>query len=85
MITIVPALLVIATGREPLKILVDSQVLLSFTLPFALVPLLILTARTSVMGEFASARRTRVAGWTSAGIILALNALLLVQLALPAR
>ncbi len=83
MITIVPALLVIATGRDPLRILVDSQVLLSFTLPFALVPLLILTGRRSVMGEFASARRTRVAGWASVGIILGLNGVLLVELAMP--
>lgn len=85
MITIVPALLVIATGRDPLRILVDSQVLLSFTLPFALVPLLILTGRKTVMGEFASARRTRLAGWASAGIILALNGVLLMELAMPSR
>lgn len=85
MITIVPALVVIAMGRDPLRILVDSQVLLSFTLPFALVPLLILTGRRSVMGEFASARRTRVAGWASAGIILGLNGVLLVELAMPGQ
>lgn len=80
-ITVIPALVVIAIGWDPLKILIGSQVLLSFTLPAALVPLLVLTQRTSVMGEFCSALRTRVAGWTVAGAILALNALLLVQLA----
>ncbi len=79
-ITIVPALIVIGLGRDPLRILVDSQVLLSFTLPFALVPLLVLTARPTVMGDFASARRTQIAGWVSAGIILALNGVLLAQL-----
>ncbi len=84
-ITVIPALAVIALGWDPLRILFDSQVLLSFTLPFALVPLLILTARRTVMGEFASARRTRVAGWTSAGIILALNAVLIVEMLVPAR
>ena len=81
-ITVVPALAVIALGWDPLKILIDSQVLLSFTLPAALVPLLLLTSRSKVMGEFCSAMRTQVAGWVVAGIIVVLNAVLLVQLAL---
>jgi manganese transport protein len=55
---------------------------LSFTLPAALIPLLLLTNRRTVMGEFRSAWRMRVAGWTVATIILALNAVLLVQLAM---
>ena len=80
-ITVVPALIVIGIGMDSLKILNESQVLLSFTLPAALIPLLLLTNRTGVMGEFASARRTRIAGWTVASIILVLNAVLLVQLA----
>jgi manganese transport protein len=80
-ITVVPALIVIALGWDPLKILIDSQVLLSFTLPAALIPLLILVQRSKVMGEFRSARRTQVAGWVVTAIILALNAVLLVQLA----
>jgi manganese transport protein len=82
LITIVPAILVIALGLDPLKILVLSQVVLSFALPFALIPLLILTSRESVMETFASARRTRVAGWVVVGVILALNAMLIGQLAL---
>ena len=81
LITIVPALVIIATGLDPLKILVLSQVVLSFALPFALIPLLILTARQSVMESFASARRTRVAGWVVVTVILALNVVLLGQLA----
>jgi manganese transport protein len=81
-ITVVPALIVIAVGWDPLKILIGSQVLLSFTLPAALIPLLLLTQRTAVMGEFCSALRMRVAGWVVAGIILALNGVLLVQLAM---
>jgi manganese transport protein len=80
-ITVVPALIVIGIGMDSLKILNESQVWLSFTLPAALIPLLLLTNRKAVMGEFSSARRTRIAGWTVASIILALNALLLVQLA----
>lgn len=80
-ITVVPALIVIGIGSDPLKILIDSQVLLSFTLPAALIPLLLLTNREQVMGDFRSAVRMRLAGWTVATIILALNAVLLVQLA----
>jgi manganese transport protein len=82
MITVVPALIVIAMGFDPLKILIGSQVLLSFTLPAALIPLLLLTNRNSVMGEFASGARTKIAGWITAGVILALNAVLLVQMVL---
>jgi manganese transport protein len=81
LITIIPALIVIAVGLDPLKILILSQVVLSFTLPFALIPLLILTSRTSVMKSFASVLRTRVAGWAAVGIILTLNVVLLWQIA----
>jgi manganese transport protein len=82
LITIIPALVVIAVGLDPLKILILSQVVLSFTLPFALIPLLVLTNRASVMKSFVSARRTRVAGWCAVGIILTLNVVLLGQVAL---
>jgi manganese transport protein len=80
-ITVVPALVIIATGLDPLKILVLSQVVLSFALPFALIPLLLLTGRTSVMQSFASSRRTRIAGWVTVVVIITLNAILLGQLA----
>ena len=80
-ITVVPALIVIGIGSDPLRILNDSQVLLSFTLPAALIPLLLLTNRAKVMGEFRSALRMKIVGWTVAGIILALNAVLLVEMA----
>jgi manganese transport protein len=82
LITIIPALIVIAVGLDPLKILLLSQVILSFTLPFALIPLLILTNRKSVMETFVSAPRTRIAGWAAVGIIVTLNVVLLGQIAL---
>jgi manganese transport protein len=82
LITIIPALIVIAVGLDPLKILLLSQVILSFTLPFALIPLLILTNRQSVMKTFVSAPRTRIAGWAAVGIIVTLNVVLLGQIAL---
>ncbi len=81
LITIIPAILIIAIGLDPLRILILSQVVLSFALPFALIPLLILTGRTSVMHLFVSATRTRIAGWVSVGVILALNAILLGEMA----
>jgi manganese transport protein len=79
LITIIPAVVVIAIGLDPLRILVLSQVVLSFALPFALIPLLLLTSRTQVMETFASSLRTRIAGWAIVTIILALNAILIGQ------
>jgi manganese transport protein len=79
LITVVPAIAVIAIGFDPLRILFLSQVVLSFALPFALIPLLVLTGRVAVMETFASALRTRVAGWVVVGVILALNAVLIAQ------
>ena len=81
LITVIPALIVIGIGIDPLKILIESQVLLSFTLPAALIPLLLLTNQEKVMSDYCSAKRTRIAGWTVATIIIALNGVLLVQLA----
>jgi manganese transport protein len=80
LITIVPAIIIIAIGLDPLKILILSQVVLSFTLPFALIPLLLLTGRRSVMENFASAARTRIAGWAAVAVIVALNAVLMGQI-----
>jgi|SRR6185312_11179336 len=82
LITVIPAIVVIALGLSPLKIIVLSQAVLSFTLPAALIPLLILTNRSNVMSEFVSARRTRIAGWASVAVIVTLNVVLLVQLAM---
>jgi manganese transport protein len=81
LITIIPALLVIGIGLDPLRILVLSQVVLCFTLPFALVPLLLLTNRESVMAGFVSDRKMRLAGWTTVTLIVVLNGVLLGQLA----
>jgi manganese transport protein len=82
LITIIPALAVIAIGLDPLRILVLSQVVLSFTLPFALIPLLILTNREEVMGSFVSRGKMRLAGWATVAIIVGLNVVLVGQLAL---
>ena len=80
LITIVPAILVIAIGLNPLKILVLSQVVLSFALPFALIPLLLLTGRASIMREFTNTRHVWLTGWLTVMVIVSLNAMLIVQL-----
>ncbi|MGA2717726.1 MAG: Nramp family divalent metal transporter, partial [Candidatus Acidiferrales bacterium] len=53
-VTMIPAILVIAWGLDPLKTLVLSQAVLSFCLPFAMIPLLILTRRKDLMGTHAN-------------------------------
>ena len=81
LITIVPAIFVLAVGLDPLKILILSQVVLSFTLPFALVPLLLLTNRNDIMEHFRSKGAIRFAGWLTVAIIITLNVVLLGQIA----
>jgi manganese transport protein len=80
LLTLLPALIVIGLGLDPLKILVLSQVVLSFTLPFALIPLLILCSRRRLMGEFTNGMVTSSLGWLTVGLILALNVVLLTQM-----
>lgn len=80
LITIVPAIVVIALGLDELKVLLLSQAVLSFGIPFALVPLLILTSRSSVMREFRNRRLTAAAGWLVAMLIIGLNGVLLWQI-----
>jgi manganese transport protein len=79
LITLVPAVVVIGLGLEPLKIILLSQVVLSFTLPFALIPLLLLTQRKAVMGSFANGKTTLYLGWISVAVIVVLNGVLLWQ------
>lgn len=78
-LTLIPAIVVIASGLDPLKILILSQVVLSFALPFALVPLLLLTGRREVMKEFVNNKLTHWLGWATVGVIIALNVVLLWQ------
>jgi manganese transport protein len=78
-ITMIPALAILATGVNPTSALVLSQVVLSFGIPFALVPLVILTSRRDVMGCHVNQRRTTIAGGICVAVIIALNVLLLCQ------
>jgi manganese transport protein len=77
LITLLPAMAVIGLGLDPIRILVLSQVVLSFTLPFALIPLLILCSRRQVMGEFTNGGTLAFLGWLTVAIIIALNLVLL--------
>jgi manganese transport protein len=78
-ITLAPALLVLAIGIDPTDALVGSQVVLSFGIPFALVPLLIIASRGEVMGDLVNpAWLTAIAG-VLAALIIALNVFLLYQ------
>ena len=79
LVTMVPAFVVIALGADPSRTLVISQVVLSFGIPFALVPLVLFTRRRDVMGGLANTRVTTWAATGVAGIIIALNVYLLVQ------
>ncbi len=76
-ITMTPALVVLALGLDPSSTLVISQVVLSFGIPFALVPMILLTRRADVMGELVNRRHTTAVASTVAGLIIALNAFLL--------
>ena len=80
LLTLIPAIVVIAIRLDPLKILILSQVVLSFTLPFALIPLMILTGRRKVMDRFTNGPTVNVLGWLTIAIIISLNGLLTWQL-----
>lgn len=85
LITMVPALVVIAIGVDPTSTLVLSQVALSFVLPFAIVPLLYFTNRRDIMRGLVNRPVTRVLGWIVAAVIILLNLLLLYQTFFGAR
>jgi manganese transport protein len=81
LVTMIPAFVVIAIGIDPSRTLVLSQVVLSFGIPFALVPLVYFTARRDIMGPLVNRRITTVAASVVAAVIIGLNIFLLVQTA----
>jgi len=80
-ITLAPALVVLAIGLDPTDALVGSQVVLSFGIPFALVPLLIIAANKNIMGDLVNPRWLTALAGMLAALIIALNVFLIVQLA----
>jgi manganese transport protein len=79
LVTMVPALVVIALNLNPTNTLVLSQVFISFGIPFALIPLVMFTRRQDLMGNLVNHRITTIAVVIVAGIIVALNLYLLLQ------
>jgi manganese transport protein len=78
-VTMAPAFIVIGLGADPTHTLVLSQVVLSFGIPFALVPLVLFTSKRDVMGALVNARVTTLAATLVAALIIGLNVFLLLQ------
>ena len=78
-VTLLPSLVVIALGLDPTRTLVISQVVLSFGLPFAVIPLIQFTRRKDLMGEMANKPVTHFVAMGVASLIIFLNIYLLVQ------
>jgi manganese transport protein len=74
-----PAIAILAVGMNPTAALVLSQVVLSFGIPFALVPLVMLTSRREVMGAHVNRRLTTAAAFAIAALITLLNFFLIYQ------
>lgn len=83
--TMAPALVVLGLGLDPTRTLVISQVVLSFGIPFALVPTIMLTRRPAVMGALANRSVTTAVASVVAALIIALNAFLLYETFLGCR
>ena len=78
-VTMAPAFVAIGIGVDPSRTLVISQVVLSFGIPFALIPLVLFTSRRSLMGVLVNHRTTVVAATAVAAVIVGLNVFLLGQ------
>ena len=76
-ITMAPSLVMLAIGVDPSTTLVISQVVLSFGIPFALVPMVLLTRRADIMGTLVNRPTTTAAASVVAALIIALNGFLL--------
>lgn len=83
-ITMIPPLLIIAFGVNASKALILSQVILSFGIAFALIPLIMFTSNKKIMGGLVNYKLTTILGWIVAAIVVALNIYLLYQTAFGA-
>jgi manganese transport protein len=77
LVTLIPALLILGAGLDPTVALVMSQVVLSFGIPFALIPLVVLTSRRELLGAHRNRALTTAAGVAASVFLVALNAVLL--------
>jgi manganese transport protein len=76
-ITMLPAIAILMSGIDPIEALVYSQVILSFALPAAIIPLIIITNKVHIMGKFKNSTLTNLLGWVIVSAIIALNIVLL--------
>ncbi len=81
LVTLLPALTILAIGLDPSRALVLSQVVLSFGIPFALIPLVRLTSNGELMGQDTNHRVTSALGWLVAAVISVLNVVLIYLIA----
>ena len=79
LVTMLPAFIVVAIGVDPTRTLVISQVVLSFGIPFALIPLVLFTAKRDLMGILVNHKATTAAAAIVASLIVCLNFFLLAQ------
>ena len=79
LITMTPPLAILAMGVDATTALVMSQVVLSFGIPFALIPLLMFCSNREIMGDLVNRRATTVAAWAIACVVIALNVFLLYE------
>jgi manganese transport protein len=77
LVTMLPAVGILMSGVNPIEALVYSQVVLSFALPAAIIPLMIITNKANIMGSFKNGRLTNFVGWAIVSAIVALNVVLL--------
>jgi manganese transport protein len=77
LVTMIPSIIVISIGLDPTRTLVISQVMLSFGLPFAIIPLLIFTSKRELMGMLTNSRFTTFVAGLMAALIVLLNIYLL--------
>lgn len=77
LITLIPALVILALGIDPTLALISSQVVLSFGIPFALIPLVALTAQRRTLGAYRNQVVTTAAGVAASMFLVSLNAILL--------
>lgn len=77
LITMLPAMIIIGIGINPMKALIISQVFLSFALPVAIIPMMIITGRKDLMGVFVNKPIAKVIGWVITAAIIGLNTILL--------
>jgi manganese transport protein len=80
LVTMAPSLAILAVGFSPTRALIISQVVLSFGIPFALIPLVLLTANRNVMGDLANRRPTTALACVIGALIIGLNGFLLAQI-----